>query len=454
MESAAEQDQLSDSGPDTGKDHSLDQHFTSLHIQPSPIPFREKHFESTDHCSTLLKKMEELRPSDYDVEIIVNGSTIKAHKIVLKANSGYFLGLFNSGMQESQTGKIEIHDFDADIIEKLVNFMYMGILVINSENVYSLFQAADMYDVERARVFCCDFLTNSLSQENCFELYESAKLYNNEKLKSEVIKFISCHLPIISKTSGFLTLTRDVLFEIFSSNYFMFAGENESYKSIVAWIKHDERNREKDLSFLFTKLICLEKLSKKFLIKHIRQEKIINNCVRCKEFIMEGYERFLLPEDKKKDGHTLERDYPLASELTFTDQEDIEPGPNVKVFDHIVPLLGVEFHLTQAAVNRARTMPNVSGYKFELRIFTWCETFKDWQMLGSQPCIVHIGIKRDSQTETPKIQIPFGDCKKRFGRATMTKHLKIHINHAQQQSIRISYVLPKILKNLNENSVQ
>ena len=121
--------------------------------------------------------MEELRPSDYDVEIIVKGSTIKAHKIVLKANSGYFLGLFNSGMQESQTGKIEIHDFDADIIEKLVNFMYMGILVINSENVYSLFQAADMYDVERARVFCCDFLTNSLSQDNCFELFESAKLY-------------------------------------------------------------------------------------------------------------------------------------------------------------------------------------------------------------------------------------------------------------------------------------
>ena len=140
----------------------------------------EESFNSSDHCSIILKKMEELRPSDYDVEINVAGSTIKAHKIVLKANSGYFLGLFNSGMQESQTGKIEIKDFDADIIEKLVNFMYMGVLVINSENVYSLYQAADMYDIEKARMFCSNFLTTSLDQDNCFELYESAKLYERD----------------------------------------------------------------------------------------------------------------------------------------------------------------------------------------------------------------------------------------------------------------------------------
>jgi len=130
-----------------------------------------------------------------------------------------------------------------------------------------------------------------------------------------------------------------------------------------------------------------------------------------------------------------------------SEPEDLEPGPNVKVFDHVVSLLGVEFHLTPAAVNRAMRMPNVTGYKFELRMFSWCDTFKDWQMLGPQPCVVHIGINR-SQTETPKIQIPFGDCRKEFTRATMTKHLKININHAQQQSLRISYVTPKIMKNL------
>jgi len=60
-------------------------------------------------------------------------------------------------------------------------------------------------------------------------------------------------------------------------------------------VKHDEQKREEYLQFLFPKVINLKKIGKKFLIKHIRQEKLINNSAKSKEFIMEGYERLLLP---------------------------------------------------------------------------------------------------------------------------------------------------------------
>ena len=41
--------------------------------------------------------MEEMRGDDFDIQIIVKGETINAHKIILKASSKYFQGLFNSG---------------------------------------------------------------------------------------------------------------------------------------------------------------------------------------------------------------------------------------------------------------------------------------------------------------------------------------------------------------------
>ena len=55
-------------------------------------------FKSATHSATLLIKMNELRQSDHDVEIIANGKIIKAHKLVLKSASNYFsamLRIFN-----------------------------------------------------------------------------------------------------------------------------------------------------------------------------------------------------------------------------------------------------------------------------------------------------------------------------------------------------------------------
>ena len=55
------------------------------------------------------------------------------------------MGLFNSGMKETQTNQIEIHEFSFEIIEKLVNFMYTSVLTINTENVYEIYQGLWVY---------------------------------------------------------------------------------------------------------------------------------------------------------------------------------------------------------------------------------------------------------------------------------------------------------------------
>ena len=57
---------------------------------------------------------------------------------------------FNSGMKETESNRIEV-DFDYEIMECLVDFIYTGEMTITSESVYGLYQASDFYEIETAR---------------------------------------------------------------------------------------------------------------------------------------------------------------------------------------------------------------------------------------------------------------------------------------------------------------
>lgn len=118
-------------------------------------------FTSHTHSGAILSKMNELRSEEYDVEIIATEKVIKAHRLVLKSASSYFAAMFNSGMKESESNKIQV-DFEYDIMAPLVDFLYTGELTVNSDNVYGLYQASDFYEISTARSFCSQFLVNTL----------------------------------------------------------------------------------------------------------------------------------------------------------------------------------------------------------------------------------------------------------------------------------------------------
>ena len=140
------------------------------------------------------------------------------------------------GMREAIDDKITIEDFEFDIINSLVNFLYTSKLEVTSDNVFAMYQASDLYEIETARNFCSQFLVDSLTHRNCFELFFAARLYTNKRLMNEIIKFISCHIDFISKSDGFLRLNIEDICQLFNSESFIFTSETELYKSILCWV--------------------------------------------------------------------------------------------------------------------------------------------------------------------------------------------------------------------------
>merc|ERR1712034_36737 len=96
-----------------------------------------------------------------------------------------------STMIESSSRVVEIKDFDEDVIEGLLYYMYTGTMKdLKNVDVEALMCAADKYQLEHLKTMCEDILCSRISLENAASLLVMADLQRVEKLKEKVLGFI------------------------------------------------------------------------------------------------------------------------------------------------------------------------------------------------------------------------------------------------------------------------
>ncbi|XP_042226375.1 actin-binding protein IPP-like, partial [Homarus americanus] len=106
-----------------------------------------------------------------DVEILVDGSIVKAHRVILSAGSKYFKAMFTCGLAEKTTQSIEMKSMKLNILQLLVDFIYTGNMKITVENAQELIAAANMLIMSRAIRVCTDFLKSELHPSNALGIY-------------------------------------------------------------------------------------------------------------------------------------------------------------------------------------------------------------------------------------------------------------------------------------------
>uniref|UniRef100_A0AC11EJU9 Kelch like family member 7 n=1 Tax=Ovis aries TaxID=9940 RepID=A0AC11EJU9_SHEEP len=102
-----------------------------------------------------------------DVILMVQERKIPAHRVVLAAASHFFNLMFTTNMLESKSFEVELKDAEPDIIEQLVEFAYTARISVNSNNVQSLLDAANQYQIEPVKKMCVDFLKEQVDASNC-----------------------------------------------------------------------------------------------------------------------------------------------------------------------------------------------------------------------------------------------------------------------------------------------
>ena len=96
-----------------------------------------------------------------DVRLKVGEDEFPAHRIVLAANSDYFLAMFAHGMKESNQEVIELKDENISVaaMKIVMDSMYSGEINVNDENVLEVLTAADHLQIASVVEQCCQYLT-------------------------------------------------------------------------------------------------------------------------------------------------------------------------------------------------------------------------------------------------------------------------------------------------------
>lgn len=90
----------------------------------------KQRFLDQKHAGILLSRLNELRQKEKlcDVTILVNGSSIKAHRAVLAASSQYFNAMFTSQLSESSQNMVsrlytnDVFFIYCDLVIDLITF--------------------------------------------------------------------------------------------------------------------------------------------------------------------------------------------------------------------------------------------------------------------------------------------------------------------------------------------
>lgn len=83
-----------------------------------------------------------------DVTLVVDETEIPAHKLVLAEGSSFFERMWESGMVEGRSHRVEITGVSLEVMETVLKYLYGCLDMIPSDDIVGVFYAADMYEVK------------------------------------------------------------------------------------------------------------------------------------------------------------------------------------------------------------------------------------------------------------------------------------------------------------------
>lgn len=146
----------------------------------------------------------------------------RVHKAVLAARSTVFRQMFETDMAELATGRVDIPDAEASVMDAFLRFLYTDrVPEADDDSIAtcsSLLPLAKKYEVPGLIAHCCSTLVAGVSVHNAASFLEMADLYDVSSLKEAALKFITRsreNLIAVQDTPAFDNLDKDLMKELF-----------------------------------------------------------------------------------------------------------------------------------------------------------------------------------------------------------------------------------------------
>ena len=221
-----------------------------------------------------------------DVTIQAGNETISANRMVLACYSKFFESMFLSPLKERYQNTVEIKTFEGMAVKQIIEYIYTGIIDINTSNALTLLRTADFLQVDDIKNMCFDFMETSLTVDNCLNVVKASVLYNTPSLQ-KTYQYISNNFDEIVQGDNFKQLSKDEVLSLFTNINRNKVQEMSIYTAVIDWVKHDQ-NREINFSSLFLTL-DLKKFPCELVADIVSEEPLVKGSKKCLNALVSHY---------------------------------------------------------------------------------------------------------------------------------------------------------------------
>ncbi|KAI6073673.1 Kelch-like 17 [Aix galericulata] len=200
-------------------------------------------------------------------------------------------------MSESRQTHVTLHDIDPQALEQLVQYAYTAEIVVGEGNVQTLLPAASLLQLNGVRDACCKFLLSQLDPSNCLGIRGFADTHSCSDLLKSAHKYVLQHFVEVAKTEEFMLLPLKQVLDLISSDSLNVPSEEEVYRAVLSWVKHDVDSRRQHVPRLM-KCVRLPLLSRDFLMSNVDTELLVRHHSECKDLLIEALKYHLMPEQR------------------------------------------------------------------------------------------------------------------------------------------------------------
>jgi RCC1 and BTB domain-containing protein len=153
-------------------------------------------------------------PEFADVRFTVDGRVIHAHRAILAYRSAHFRTMFASGMREARSSEVAISSVRYEVIRAVLQFICTDTVDLTPELAIEVFNAADMFAIDRLRAASEAVVLVALSVDSASAVLAAADSMNALALRESVLQFVVRDFDRVSKTEAFDLLSRDLILEV------------------------------------------------------------------------------------------------------------------------------------------------------------------------------------------------------------------------------------------------
>ncbi len=268
--------------------------------QPVCLPrlsTREFEYEEREHSKNVFKQLHSLMKKEElcDAVLIAGDKEIKAHRIVLSANSRYFQDMFIGEFSEPENVPVVIEEVDEDSLTAMVEFAYTSHIKLTESNVYKLFETADILHFQGVKNACFRFFKSQMNKSNCIRTWIFAESHNCTELLQAALRFIEVNFLDIVRGNEFLNVEAETISAIVCLEDIAITFEEQVYDAVISWLNHN-RDQRIPYSYEVLKNVRFPSMNKDYLMHIVDNEKIIQDNPDCLNLLIQALQSHVTSE--------------------------------------------------------------------------------------------------------------------------------------------------------------